>query len=151
MNEYAEKIYNHLKNVGKVSGGNVKAALDLSDTEYKKGKNELKENGLVELGRGRGGTIQLIEGAEIPEEPKKPSKSDIMKIAREEKQATSNAQKHRDRIRAKALEDAEAEFPDSGEIQIQVADVDSGKVYVTVWNETNERAVVKERYVDLDG
>jgi hypothetical protein len=62
VNEAAESIFDLLpKNGLKLSGSQIKATLGLEDEEYKVAKAELKEAGLVVLGRGRSGTISVAE------------------------------------------------------------------------------------------
>lgn len=62
MNEVSQQILDLLpKNGLKLSGSQIKATLELEDEEYKAAKTELKEAGLVVLGRGRSGTIAVAE------------------------------------------------------------------------------------------
>lgn len=62
MNEIAEQIFELLPNNGTtLSGSQIKATLMLRDTEYKAAKQELKDSGLVILGRGRSGTMALAQ------------------------------------------------------------------------------------------
>lgn len=128
-----EKIFRYLKQVGgKASGGQVREALDLRRTEFDSAKQELKEAGTIILGRGRGGTITLVDGAEAPKEKPKKSKADIARGASESRQANIRIRAERDKIANKALEIAEKEFPDADKLEVQVW-TDWGKCYVTVW------------------
>lgn len=138
MDEVAEKVLDHIKSVGKTSGGKIQAELDLSEGAYKRAKDELKGAGLVILGRGRGGTIQAIEGAEPPPEPKKLSKAESMAIAREEKLAKSKEQKKRNDIRAKARQ--------LGEKELGETDIPDQRIQVlNIWGEF----IVEDKNGDL--
>lgn len=101
MNELADKVFDYLKDKGKVSGGTVRNDLQLNKSDWSKAKLELAEHGLVKLGRGRGGTIQLLTDEKPPEE-KKVSQAERMAFAREEKQYISSQQKQINRVREKA-------------------------------------------------
>lgn len=150
MDDNAQKILDVLPEDGsKISGGQVLDKVDLSKSEFKKGKEWLRDNGMVELGRGRGGTISRIVGAVAPPEPKKLSKAEVMKIAREERQSKSRIRKQRDRLAEKALKEAEKEFPDATEITIQVWNVDLGMCYAYIWEgkKGSRRGGVKAYYV----
>jgi DNA-binding transcriptional regulator YhcF (GntR family) len=95
----AQNIYNYLPTDGSgVSGGKVKEHLAEGNTkpspdEFKKAKQELKEAGLVELGRGRGGTLKRRTDVEAPAPIEKKSKEELLEIAREEKTRKNRAQK----------------------------------------------------------
>lgn len=133
MDEESLKVLEHIKKVGKTSGGKVQSELGISEGAYKRAKDALKGAGLVTLGRGRGGTIAAVEGATIPEEPKKATKAEVLEMAREEKQAKSRQQKEIELLRNAALEIAKKEHPDADKIEVQVWDIDSGKCYVYPW------------------
>lgn len=60
MNEIAKQILELLPNDGStLSGSQIKATLALRDLEYKAAKQELKDEGIIILGRGRSGTMAL--------------------------------------------------------------------------------------------
>ena len=62
MNEVEQQILDLLPENGtRLSGSQVKTSLGIMDHEYKDAKQTLKDQGLVVLGRGRGGTIALAE------------------------------------------------------------------------------------------
>lgn len=149
MDENAQKLLDALPEDGsKVSGGTILNQLDLSKGEYKKAKAILNEAGMVSLGRGRGGTISRIVGAEPPPEAKKLTRAEVMEIAREEKQALSRDQKMRNQIREAAKKAALKKYPDANidiDKDIQVWNVDLGKCFVTIWDE--KEGTVDEFYV----
>lgn len=111
MNNETEQVFDYLKGKGKVSGGTVRSDLELSRTQWTKIKLELAELGLVELGRGRGGTIKLLTDEKPPEE-KKISKAERMAHAREEKESRSKEQKNLDKKRERMFRLAQLKFPD---------------------------------------
>ena len=149
MDEYAEKVLACLPEDGtSISGGQILDQFNISKSEYNKGKKWLRDNGMVKVGRGRGGTISRIVGAEPPPEPKKLTRAEVMEIAREEKQAQSRDQKLRNQMREAAKKAAKKKYP-SAEIDIdkdiQVFNIDLGKCFVTIWD--GKEGLVDEFYV----
>lgn len=60
LSNTSQDILNLLPNNGTtLSGTQIKSTLALRDLEYQEAKHQLKECGLVVLGRGRGGTMAL--------------------------------------------------------------------------------------------
>jgi hypothetical protein len=136
MTDDAEKILAFVKENGKCSGGTIKDALSLKDSEYRKAKDELSTAGVVTLGRGRGGTMEAIDGATPPPEPKKLSKAEIMAGAREEKEAKSKVQKFHQKIKEYGRQVADKNFPDNKtEVHIIKADINNlwGEFHIWVW------------------
>jgi uncharacterized protein YicC (UPF0701 family) len=133
LEDVSEEVLEYVKSVGKTSGGKVQAALKISEGAYKQAKEKLNRQGLVRLGRGRGGTIEAIDGAVAPPEPKKLSQAEVMEIAREEKASKSRLEKEIAAITKKALEVAEKEHPEADKIDVQVWNIDLGEVYVYPW------------------
>jgi hypothetical protein len=133
LEDVSDQVLEHVKSVGKTSGGKVQSELDISEGAYKQAKDKLKAQGLVTLGRGRGGTIEAIDGAVAPPERKKLSKAEVMEIAREEKEEKRQSKKIVREMREKALEIAEREHPDADKIEIQVWNVNEGRVFVYPW------------------
>lgn len=119
--------------MGKTSGGKVQYELSISEGAYKQAKDKLKGQGLVGTGRGRGGTIWAIDGAEPPPEPKKITKEERIAFAREEKEAKRGLAKQIANLEQAAREIAEAEHPDADKIEVQVWNVDQGRVFVYPW------------------
>lgn len=152
MNEITARVFNYLKDSGldvKLSGGTVKDALGLKDSEYRAAKSELKEAGVVTLGRGRGGTISLVEDAEPPAEPKKLSKAEIMAGAREEKEAKGKQEKFHARVFEYGRKVAEDKFPDNKtEVHIVKADHQNGWAEFHVWVWSGRKAKVFGGYYD---
>lgn len=131
MNQYAKEIFEALpKDGSKITGGDLRAKISLSRSQYDEGKAWLKEHGLITLGRGRGGSVALIKGAELPEEPKKLSKAEVMKFAREEKEEKSRMHKRHREIHDAAMKLAEENFSDAEKIYVQVWNPDIGECYV---------------------
>lgn len=149
MDENAEKVLACLPEDGSsISGGQVLDQFDISKSEFKKGKKWLRENGMVTVGRGRGGTISRVVGAEPPPEAKKLTRAEVMEIAREEKQAISRDQKMRNQIREVAKKAAEEKYPGAAidvNRDIQVWNVDLGRCFVTIWD--GKEGIVEDFYV----
>jgi hypothetical protein len=146
MDENAQKLLDVLPPDGeKMSGGNAKEACGLKLSDFKAAKAYLRDNGLVTLGRGRGGSLAAIVGAERPIEAPKLTQGEKLELAREEKASISRAQKERDAVREMALEKAMELYPDADGYQIVVADVNMGKTYIAVWKDKEAR--VGELYV----
>lgn len=145
MRELAESILEWLPDNGeKISGGNIRDKFSLSRKEWTEVKTYLSDAGVIELGRGRGGTVKKLDD-ELPPEPKKLTKEEMAAIAREAKEERSRAQKQRDGIRQSALELGQEKFQDATKIEVQVWNVDTGKCYLTVWKE--KEAKIYEVYV----
>lgn len=128
----ARKLFNALPVGTKVSGGKIKDRVQLSDLDYKAAKKELKQANLVELGKGRGGTIIRLEDAELPDEPATKSPEEILEIAREVKQEKSRAQKQLDKTKAAVLEAGHRLYPDADKL---VLGLSSDEWYVEVWKD----------------
>lgn len=152
MNPEAQKVFEYLEGKGKVSGGTVKADLDLKDSEWRKVKDELKEAGVVTTGRGRGGTITRIDGAEPPAEAtKKLSKTEIMAAAREEKVAKSKVMKFHQEIKEYGEKIAAEKFPENRtEVHVIRADYNSywGEFHIWVWD--GKKAKPHQGFYDRD-
>ncbi len=147
MNDIAEKIFEYLPEDGsKVSGGQIKKDLEISAKDFKAAKSFLKGKGVVEVGRGRGGTISRI-ASEIPEE-KKLSKAEIMAMAREEKEAKSKAAKRAKRIRAEALSRHSDTFPDASDIIPTLSD---HYVYLEVQDGAGHSKMYRESIHEYEG
>ena len=90
----AKKLFEALPPSGnKVGGITLQRELEISKTEYRKARAELQEQNLVIVGRGRGGSLARIEGAE-PEE--KATQGQALEYAREAKRAKSREQRELD-------------------------------------------------------
>jgi hypothetical protein len=149
MNENAQKLFDYLKTSGKVSGGTAKAELDFKDSEYRKAKEELNNAGVVILGRGRGGTIELVDGAQPPKEPKKLSRAEIMAAAREEKESRSKQKKFHDESKAHGKKIAAKEFPENDtEVHIVKVDYNGGwaEYHIWVWGDNKKAKPYKGFY-----
>ena len=95
----------------KISGGKLKDITGLNTTQVQDAKAELKEAGLIVLGRGRGGTLSRVEGATV-ERPVKKTKEEALEIAREEKSAKSKAQRELDALKVAVVAAGERLFPE---------------------------------------
>lgn len=95
LSDNAQRVYDHLPEDGEKLGGiAIQRELGLSKLDYQRARDELKTEGLVISGKGRGGTLARIEG-KAPEAKK--SRAEALELAREEKQAKSRAKKELDR------------------------------------------------------
>lgn len=75
-----------------MGGITLQRELSMSKLEYQKARDELKEQGLVLSGQGRGGSLRRVEGKE-PEVEHEVTKVERMAHAREAKVAMSRAKK----------------------------------------------------------
>lgn len=101
LSDNAKELFDELPEDGTaISGGNLKFALEISDSEFRQAKAELKEAGLVRFGRGRGGSVARLEGAEVVEIPT-PTPEERMAVAREVKVAKSRERRERDELEAR--------------------------------------------------
>lgn len=132
----ARRVFNLLPADGRrLSGIKVKDSLTLGSIEFKKAKRELKAEGLIELGKGRGGTLGRVEGAELPEAPeeeRKPTIEENLAHAREEKAAKSKYQKDLDALKDHVKSVGERRFPEADEI---VPKLYNQQWYCEVWND----------------
>jgi hypothetical protein len=146
MDENALKLLDVLPEDGsKMGGAEVKKLCGLKLSDFKAAKTYLRDNGLVTLGRGRGGSVAAIMGAERPVEAPTLTKGEKIALAHEEKAELTRAQKEREVVREMAKEQANEMYPDADEIQVQVVDVNMGKTYITIWKD--KKGKVGELYV----
>lgn len=105
----------------KINEVTVKELTGLNLGQIKEAKKWLKDKGLIQSFRGRGGYFSVIDGAVWPEEEKavnKLSKSENLAAAREAKKAKhrelAEFESHRERIRAHVRKEVEtlSEVPD---------------------------------------
>lgn len=93
MNNANEKaVYEAAANfeASKIGEASVKEVTGLNLGQIKEAKKWLKDNGLIQGHKGRGGYFSIVEGAQWPEEAvNKLSRSESLKAAREAKQAKS--------------------------------------------------------------
>lgn len=95
LSDLAQRIYDRLpEDCTKAGGITLQRELEISKVEYQKGRDELKAEGLVVSGAGRGGSLGRVEGKE-PEAKK--TKTEALEIAREEKGARSRAKKEHEK------------------------------------------------------
>jgi hypothetical protein len=134
ISDTAKDVLEYLKENGpKLSGGVVKDGLSIKDSEFRKAKDELKTYGLVELGRGRGGTLSYIEGVPLPTEAPKRSRAEIMAAAREEKEAKSKQLKKYRKMVEKGLEKAKEDYPDK-DLEFDAINLKEDIVFVRLWD-----------------
>lgn len=114
-----------------ISGGTVKKFFNLNTTQLQEVKAELKEAGLIKLGRGRGGTISRIPDIEAPQPERKMTKEEALAIAREEKTQKTAAQKKLNAVKERVKEVGEKRHPEADEIKPLLHGLDWW--YVEVW------------------
>lgn len=127
----AQRIYDHLPEDGsKVGGISLQRDLEISKLTYQKGRDELKEQGLVVSGKGRGGSLARVEGKKL-EEVKAPTKEERMAHAREAKVAQSRAKRESDELMEKIL----VYIHESGYTQVERKDISfsDGRPVFAVW------------------
>lgn len=132
ISDNARKLFNALPPEGKVGGMSIRDRAGLSAHDFRLAKLELRDAGLVELGRGRGGSLGRIDGAELPPEPKKPSVEERLADAREIKAERSKAQRERDALREHVIEVGRRHFPDAKEI---IPGLYGNGWYIEVWDD----------------
>lgn len=111
----AQSLYDALPEDGSMlSGGKLRLAVVMSNTEFDEAKAELRASGLVEVGRGRGGTFgRLTEAStESPqdEEPKVPTLQERAAIAREAKTVKTTQRKRSDALKERIRTQAQREL-----------------------------------------
>jgi hypothetical protein len=127
----ATRVFEHLPADGtKVGGITLQRELDLSKVEYQRARDELKAEGLVVPGAGRGGSL---EGAQ-PQEERVVSKSERMAHAREAKSANSRERKVIQDLREKVLRFVHEEgHKQVEEKHISFTGMDYEKPIIEVW------------------
>lgn len=141
ISDTAKSVLDFVKENGKVSGGTVKDCLSLKNSEFIEAKNELKTYGLVEVGRGRGGTITHVEGVPLPTEAPKRSRAEILADAREEKaEKKREQQKYKQRI-DEAIKKATKSYPDNT-IELDFYSPNEDIVWVRLWDKGHTKAKV---------
>lgn len=143
LSDEAQQILDTLKEFPDNSGtgGEIKEATSMKDHIFKKAKVELKDAEMITLGRGRGGRVTLVEGAEPPaEETKGLTKADHMALAREEKEAKKAKKLQYEAQKKEALEAAKKEFPD---LDCEFHTFYEGKMYIEIKTEPGIRSEVK--------
>jgi hypothetical protein len=113
-----------------LSGGKIKDRLRINTTEFTDAKSELKEAGLVILGRGRGGSLARVEGVEVPEAPQKKTKEESLEIAREEKAAISKVQRELNAMKETAVAAGRKHFPDADDYKPGLSE---DRWYCEIW------------------
>lgn len=130
LSDNAQKVWDRLSEDGeKVGGITLQRELDLTKVEYMRARDELKEENLVEVGGGRGGSLARREGAEIKTGP---SKQEIMAMAREAKVAKNQDRKERNATIEKIVNYChKAGYP-----QVETKDVSfsEGRPIIAIWD-----------------
>jgi hypothetical protein len=130
LSEVASKVFEALPDDGSpVSGIRLKGELEIGSAALREAKQELQEHKLITLGRGRGGTVLRVPGAEPPADTRL-SKSEIMANAREAKQTKQRAERELDEIKARVVAVGKSRHPDADEI---VPGLFEGRWYCEVW------------------
>jgi hypothetical protein len=133
LSENARRVFDVLPLDGStLSGGKIKDRIAINTFEFADAKKELKEAGLVVLGRGRGGSLGRVEGVEAPEVAQKKSKEESLEIAREEKAAKSKAQRELDGMKDACIAAGKRHFPDADEYRPGLSE---DRWYVEVYHE----------------
>ena len=132
LNDNARKLFNAIPAEGKLTGKQAKIKTGLSDIHFTNAKQDLKNEGLIVLGKGRGGTMIRVEGAELPPEKEKKTAEDHLEVAREVKREKSRAQKESDRIKAAVLAAGKKKFPKADKLVVGLYQDD---YYVEVWKD----------------
>lgn len=140
LSKEAQKILKILPEDGSFLGGmHIRKATKMPNGKFKIAKAELKEAGLVQLGRGRGGSVARIEGVEAPAPKKKLSKNELMAKARAAKEENEKMRKgdrdHHNRLVAFCLREVRKMFPFTKENQIDVYDKGDDRPVIYVHNQ----------------
>lgn len=132
LSEEAKKLFDYLPSDGtKVGGITIKKDLQWGTVKFTRAKDELREEGLVAFGRGRGGSVARVEGKEIPQGP---TPGERMAMARAAKVDQRNTAKRRDELVERARKEAEKNFPNADEIEVVLHGTPLRPV-VTVWRD----------------
>ncbi len=132
ISQDARKLFNAIPADGKLTGKQAKIKTNLPDLRFTDAKKELKKAKLITLGRGRGGTMIRVEGAELPAEEEVKTPEESLEIAREVKREKSRAQKESDRIKAAVLAAGEKRYPDADKLVVGLYQND---YYVEIWKD----------------
>lgn len=150
ISDNAKIIFDLLPDDGEALTGNqIKEQIEFGAESFKNAKKELKEAGCVTLGRGRGGSVKKIVGAELPKAAPKLSRSELMAAAREEKVAKSKQQKQIDETK-KLVEDIVSKelnieterikvfpkFPHMTSATVEVWDEEQKTAQIYAWKES---------------
>lgn len=143
MTDDAKKVLELINKDGsKTLGSYLRESSGLGPESFKKAKYELRELGLVELGRGRGGSVSLIVGAKIPEEPHKMSQGEKLAIAREVKVNNSRQKLKNEKITNYLATKLSEELGVKEERLNVLYGPGSSKNYVEVWDKNRRNAKV---------
>lgn len=139
LSPQASKIFAHLPDdCSKIGGITLQRELELSKLEYQRARDELKVEGLVVAGQGRGGSLGRIEGKEPEVEPKT-TPEERMAHAREAKHAKSRAKRESDELIEKIVKHCH----DEGYPQVEFKDVtfyEIDRPIIMVWDEGRKNA-----------
>lgn len=131
MDALAQRLIAALpKDGSKISGGTIKDRLGIGTIEYGQAKKELKEEGFVELGKGRGGTISLTDKGKTYTPPKVTTLEERLEVAREVKAEKSKAEQERDTMREAIVQIGWQRHPDADDIKPGLYE---DRYYVEVW------------------
>lgn len=98
LSSQAKQLLDQLPQDGeKVGGITLQRELSITKVAYQKAREELKTEGLVKVGGGRGGSLARVPGAEPKEEEHTTTQAERLEYAREAKVAKSREQKELDR------------------------------------------------------
>lgn len=140
ISDNARTIWKSLPADGSTTGAiRLKERINMSSADFRVAKNELKQAGLVVLGRGRGGSLGRAEGSELPPEPVKPDPKERMAKAREAKEAKTRTEREQAAIREHVIEVGRRHFPNAVDIRPGLYE---DRYYIEVYNEKEKGAKV---------
>lgn len=136
MSPEATKIFERLPVDGtKVGGITLQRELKITKLEYQKARDELKAEGLVLSGMGRGGSLGRVEGVE-PKEERVVTKEERMAHAREAKVANSREKQKTADLKEKVMK----HMHECGHTQVELKHItftgmDYEKPIIEVWGD----------------
>lgn len=121
MNSIKQSVLDAIPNEGdKLSGGEVKKRFGLIDEDWKSIKAELSQQGLVILGRGRGGSVTRSGQTKPLPVPEKPKRDDSKRLEALEKARATRAKNREEEAAKEAAEAREARKARLAELPAQV-------------------------------
>jgi uncharacterized protein YifE (UPF0438 family) len=133
----AKTIFDKIPHGEKINEAQTKDLTGLNLGKIKEAKKWMKENGLIESFRGRGGYFAIIAGSEFPKGEEvfvEMTQQEKMAAAKEEKRAKNTEVKIRREQRDKVLSYAKKEFPEADDIQAFWYGGKDDYFYIWVWN-----------------
>lgn len=132
----AKKIFDTIPHGEKISEAQTKELTGINLGQIKEAKKWMKENGLIESFRGRGGYYAIIPESQFPKDNVfvEMTQQEKMASAREEKLAKNREIQARREQKDKVIKYAQTEFPDADNIEAFWYGGNEDYFYIWVWD-----------------